>query len=74
MRRMPLRLSLALVFFCVCLAGTAGARPLQVNTRPLEVKIIVVSPSPARVHIEGRRGVGATAWSFRNFYGSIAQR
>lgn len=71
MRRMPLRRSLALVFF-VCLAGTAGARPVQVKTRALEVKISVTSSSPARVHVEGRRSVGATAWSFRNFYGSIA--
>lgn len=71
MRRMPLRLSLALVFF-VCLAGTAGARPVQVKTRSLEVKISVTSLSPARVHVEGRKAEGATAWSFRNFYGSIA--
>jgi hypothetical protein len=71
MRRMPLRLSFALVFF-VCLAGTAGARPVQVKTRALEVKISVTSLSPARVRVEGRRGEGATAWSFRNFYGSIA--
>lgn len=68
---MPLRLSLALVFF-VCLAGTAGARPLQVRMRALEVKISVTSSSPARVRVEGRKAEGATAWSFRNFYGSIA--
>jgi hypothetical protein len=68
---MPLRLSFALVFF-VCLAATAVSRPLQVKTRALEVKISVASLSPARVHVEGRRGAGATAWSFRNFYGSIA--
>lgn len=72
MRRMPLRLSFALVFFFVCLVGTAGARPVQVKTRSLEVKISVASLSPARVHVEGRRSEGATAWSFRNFYGSIA--
>lgn len=71
MRRMPLRLSFALIFF-VLLAGTAGARPLQVKTRSLEVKISVASLSPARVHIEGRRIEAATTWSFRNFYGSIA--
>ena len=68
---MPLRLSFALVFF-VCLAGTAGARPLQSKARPLEVKISITSSSPARVRVEGRRSEGATAWSFRNFYGSIA--
>jgi predicted metalloprotease with PDZ domain len=32
------------------------------------VKIRVVSESPARVHVEGRREGGASAWSFRNFY------
>src|SRR5215212_9899402 len=71
MRRMHLRLSFVLIFF-ICLAGTAGARPLQIRTRPLEVRISVTSSSPARVHVEGRRSEGATAWSFRNFYGSIA--
>jgi hypothetical protein len=71
MRRMLLRLSFALVFF-VCSAGTAGARSLDVKTPSLEVKISVVSNSPASVRVEGRRSEGATAWSFRNFYGSIA--
>lgn len=71
MRRMLLRLSLALVFF-ICLLETVGARPLQVKARSLEVKISVTSLSPARVHVEGRGLEGATAWSFRNFYGSIA--
>jgi M61 glycyl aminopeptidase len=71
MRLMLLRLSFALVFL-VCLAGTAGARPVEVKTRPLEVKISVTSLSPALIHIEGRKSEGATAWSFRNFYGSVA--
>lgn len=71
MRRMPLRLSFALIIF-VLLAATAGARPLQVKTRSLEVKISVTSSSPARIRVEGRRSEAATAWSFRNFYGSIA--
>jgi hypothetical protein len=69
---MPLRLSFALIFFVCCLAGTAGAHPSKVRTRSLEVKISVTSLNPARAHIEGRRLEGATAWSFRNFYGSIA--
>jgi hypothetical protein len=71
MRRMPLRLSVALIIF-VLFAGTAGARPLQVKTRSLEVKISVTSLNPARIRVEGRRSEAATAWSFRNFYGSIA--
>jgi hypothetical protein len=56
------RLSLALVCL-LCLAASASARSL-------DVKITVVSVSPARIHVEGRRAEGATAWSFRNFYGS----
>src|ERR671929_1440961 len=71
MRPMPLRLSLALVFY-VCVALTAFARPVEVKARSLEVKISVVSSNPARVRVEGRMGEGSTAWSFRNFYGSIA--
>src|ERR1051325_2868993 len=71
MRRMPLRLSFALLFF-IRLAGGAGARPREVKTRSLEVKITITSSRPARARVEGRRSEGATAWSFRNFYGSIA--
>lgn len=36
----------------------------------MDVKIKVVSVSPARIRVEGRRAERATAWSFRNFYGS----
>ena len=68
---MLLRLSLALVFF-VCLATPVGARPRKVRAQSLDVKISVTSSSPARVHVEGRGLEGVTAWSFRNFYGSIA--
>src|SRR5437763_14988361 len=39
------------------------------SAQTLDVKIRVVSTSPARVHVEGRRQGGATNWSFRNFYG-----
>jgi predicted metalloprotease with PDZ domain len=38
----------------------------------LDVKITVVSVNPARVRVEGRRGEGSTAWSFRNIYGSAS--
>jgi hypothetical protein len=44
-----------------CVGGAASAQALH-------VKIQVVSENPARVHVEGRREGGATAWSFRNFY------
>ncbi|MCA1621259.1 MAG: hypothetical protein LC795_18535, partial [Acidobacteria bacterium] len=36
------------------------------------MKIKVVSSSPPRVRVEGKRDGGATAWSLRNFYGSAA--
>ncbi|HEX8353041.1 MAG TPA: basic secretory protein-like protein [Pyrinomonadaceae bacterium] len=35
----------------------------------LDVKIKVLSGNPARIHVEGKRGGGANAWSLRNFYG-----
>jgi hypothetical protein len=43
----------------------------------LDVKIKVVTTSPALVHVEGRRQGGAGSWSFRNFYagaGGLAER
>jgi hypothetical protein len=55
---------LALLAF-VCLSREASAQAL-------DVKIKVVSASPARVRVEGRREGGSTAWSFLNFYGSAA--
>jgi hypothetical protein len=38
------------------------------SAQALNVRIQVVAESPARVHVEGRREGGASAWSFRNFY------
>src|ERR1051326_8759907 len=43
----------------------------------LDVKLKVVTTSPALVHVEGRRQGGASSWSFRNFYavaGGLAER
>src|SRR5919206_1549268 len=37
-----------------------------------EVKISVSQASLPRAHVEGRREGGASAWAFRNFYGSAA--
>ena len=68
---MLLRLNLALLF-CVCAAWAAGARPSEAKASSLEVRISVAPSGPGRVRVEGRRSAGATAWSFRNFYGSIA--
>src|SRR5947209_7809783 len=45
----------------LCAAGAASAQSL-------DVKIKVVSVSPALVHVEGRRQGDASRWSFRNFY------
>jgi predicted metalloprotease with PDZ domain len=42
------------------------------SAQTLDVKIKVLSETPPRVRIEGRRAEAATAWSIRNFYGSAA--
>src|SRR5437763_16922345 len=60
----PFRLSFVLAWL-LCAAVTASAQTL-------DVKIRVVSASPARVRVEGRRQSGATDWSFRNFYGEAS--
>ena len=60
----PFRLSFVLAWL-LCAACGASAQTL-------DVKIRVVSTSPARVHVEGRRQGGATNWSFRNFYGGAS--
>src|ERR1043165_4084945 len=54
-RLLPLLLSL------LCVGASASARSL-------DVKITVLSASPARVRVEGRREAGATVWSFRDSY------
>ncbi|MDQ3820123.1 MAG: hypothetical protein M3362_20930, partial [Acidobacteriota bacterium] len=45
------------------------AGPLRAET--LNVRISVVSLSPARVKVEGERSSGARAWSFRNIYAGV---
>jgi hypothetical protein len=55
-RRLPCAL-----FFLLCASLAASAQTL-------EVKIEIVSASPARARVEGRREGGATAWSFRKSY------
>jgi hypothetical protein len=52
-----------LLFFCFGSAASAQS---------LDVRIKVEPGSPSRVHIEGRREGGASAWSFRNFYASAS--
>src|SRR5687768_13083869 len=42
------------------------------RAQTLEAKIKILSVSPPRVRVEGRRAAAAAAWSFRNFYGSAA--
>lgn len=44
----------------------------EASAQALDVKLKVVSASPPRVRVEGRRAVATTAWSIRNFYGSAA--
>jgi predicted metalloprotease with PDZ domain len=58
----------SLILFCALSLLFARAASAQA----LDVKIRVVSASPPRVRVEGRRAGAATAWSIRNFYGSAA--
>jgi M61 glycyl aminopeptidase len=52
---------LASLLLLLCVGASASARAL-------DVKVTVLSASPARVRVEGRRDAGATAWSFRDAY------
>ena len=65
LRTQPLfRLSAALLaLFCV---GSAA------SGQTLDVKIRVSPGGTPRVHVDGRMAGGASAWSFRNFYGSAS--
>lgn len=60
----------SLIFFSLCFVLSWTTH--DVSAQALDVKISVVSVSPARVRVEGRRDGAATAWSIRNFYGSAA--
>jgi M61 glycyl aminopeptidase len=51
----------AVFLFLLCVGASASARSP-------DVKITIVSASPARVRVEGRREAGTTAWSFRDSY------
>ena len=63
------RLSHAL--FCVAWAAALCAGG-EAYGQTLDVRIKVLSASPPRVRVEGKRDGGSTAWSVRNFYGSAA--
>jgi len=65
------RLSLILFSFCGVLLASV-LRAGNASAQALDVKIRVVSGSPARVHVEGRRAEDTSAWSIRNSYGSAA--
>jgi hypothetical protein len=65
------RLSTSLLSFFFALAALVCAGT-EARGQSLDVKIKVVSASPPRVRVEGRRDGGASAWSLRNFYGSAA--
>ncbi len=43
---------------------------IAAEARPAELKVMLVSETPARVRVEGERGEAATAWSFRNSHAS----
>jgi hypothetical protein len=61
----------SLIFFRLCFVLLSSAS--DATAQAPDVKIQVVSGTPARVRVEGRRGEAATAWSIRNFYGSAAR-
>jgi hypothetical protein len=44
---------------------------LTANAQGIDMSIDLVSVNPARIHVEGKRSEGATAWSFRNIYGRV---
>ncbi|HEX8557645.1 MAG TPA: basic secretory protein-like protein [Pyrinomonadaceae bacterium] len=73
-RLRPLFVKLAagrLTALLIALAASALAGA-EARAQALEVKLKVVSVSPPRVRVEGRRATAAAVWSFRNFYGSAA--
>jgi len=55
------RLALTTILFVMLCAVSSRAEDLN-------VRISIISLSPARVKIEGERSSGARAWSFRNIY------
>ena len=65
------RLSAFLLSFTFALTAFVYAGT-EAHGQSLDVKIKVVSASPPRVRVEGKRNGDATAWSLRNFYGSAA--
>ncbi len=65
------RRRLSPLLFCLALAASVCVGT-EARAQPLDAKIKVLSASPPRVRIEGRRSEAATAWSLRNFYGSAA--
>ncbi|MBV9211739.1 MAG: hypothetical protein JOZ52_13955, partial [Acidobacteria bacterium] len=57
---------------CACLLLLLfGSKALIVRAQTMEARITVLSISPARVRIEGRRELATRVWSFRNAYGSL---
>lgn len=46
-------------------------KPESVRAQSMEVQISVISVSPPRVRIEGKRGVATRIWSFRNSYAGL---
>jgi hypothetical protein len=67
-REVVTRLLPVLFSLGVALAGFVFAAA-DAAAQSLDVRIKVVSASPARVRVEGKKDGGASAWSLRNFYG-----
>ncbi|HEY0544978.1 MAG TPA: hypothetical protein VGC91_06240 [Pyrinomonadaceae bacterium] len=62
----------ALSLGCACvLLLLFGCQTESARAQSTEARITVLSISPARVRVEGRREFATRVWSFRNAYGSL---
>lgn len=68
----PLSRQIARALGCACvLLLLFGCQAEAVRAQSMEARITVLSVSPARVRVEGRRDVATRVWSFRNAYGNL---
>ena len=57
--------------FASCALLLVALNASSVPAQKLDARISILSLSPARVRVEGVRGRGTRAWSFRNIYASV---
>lgn len=67
-----IHLSFVRACFIVCIGLLVfGVNPESARSQSTEVKISIISVSPPRVRIEGKRGDATCVWSFRNAYAGL---